>query len=142
MQFYFRMINSCDIIIHEVHNKKSLMDNETSLYDIFLNEEYILNRIDIRVIFIMLYTIVFVFCFLGKWSSWSRSLGLSLEFQNIVIDAMMKLICINCVQCILSQLLTKWKNTNIGKSIKTILQSKFQFISIINIRVHETSMLK
>ncbi|XP_043514690.1 trissin receptor [Frieseomelitta varia] len=61
------MIDSRDVVvIHEIHGKRSSMDNETSLRDISLNEEYILDRTDIRLIFITLYTIVFVFCFLGN----------------------------------------------------------------------------
>lgn len=61
------MIDSRDAVIHEaVYDRKSSMDNETSLHDISVNEEYILDRTDIRIIFITLYTIVFVSCFLGK----------------------------------------------------------------------------
>ncbi|KAK1123860.1 hypothetical protein K0M31_008546 [Melipona bicolor] len=61
------MIDSRDaVIVHEIHDKKSSMDNETSLHDVSPNEEYILDRTDIKAIFITLYTIVFVSCFLGN----------------------------------------------------------------------------
>ncbi|KOX74575.1 Neuropeptide FF receptor 1 [Melipona quadrifasciata] len=62
-----RMIDSRDaVIVRDIHDKKSSMDNETSLRDTSLNEEYILDRTDIKAIFITLYTIVFVSCFLGN----------------------------------------------------------------------------
>lgn len=76
------MIDNRDAVFRKIRDKKSLMDNETSLHDISLNEEYILDRTDVRVIFITLYSIVFVFCFIGKWSSRSRSIKLPIECQN------------------------------------------------------------
>lgn len=143
MQFYFRMINSCDIIIHEVHNKKSLMDNETSLYDISLNEEYILDRIDIRVIFIMFYTIVFCF------SVFSVSDHFNLDHldYHLNLKILWSVQWWNWFVSIVSNVffLNFWQNKKREyrcKSIKTVLQLKFQFIFIINIRVHETSLLK
>lgn len=76
------MIDNRDAVFRKIRDKKSLMDNETSLHDISLNEEYILDRTDVRVIFITLYSIVFVFCFIGKWSSRSKSIKLPIECQN------------------------------------------------------------
>ncbi|XP_060829846.1 trissin receptor-like isoform X1 [Bombus pascuorum] len=66
VQSRFRMIDNRDAVFRKIRDKKSLMDNETSLHDISLNEEYILDRTDVRVIFITLYSIVFVFCFIGN----------------------------------------------------------------------------
>ncbi|CAD1472395.1 unnamed protein product [Heterotrigona itama] len=60
------MIDNRDAVIHEIHDKKGLMENDSSLHDISANEEYILDRADIRIIFITLYTVVFVSCFLGN----------------------------------------------------------------------------
>ncbi|XP_017764523.1 PREDICTED: gastrin/cholecystokinin type B receptor-like [Eufriesea mexicana] len=60
------MIDNREAVVREIHNKRSLMANETFLHDLSLNEEYILDRTDIKVIFITLYTIVFISCFLGN----------------------------------------------------------------------------
>ncbi|KYN37879.1 hypothetical protein ALC56_08078 [Trachymyrmex septentrionalis] len=42
------------------------MNNETLLYNVSFNEDYIFDRTDVKVIFITLYTIVFVCCFFGE----------------------------------------------------------------------------
>ncbi|CAK9803371.1 Trissin receptor [Anthophora quadrimaculata] len=51
-----------------IHVNESSMGNETLSYshNVSLNEEYIFDRTDIKVIFITLYTVVFVSCFLGN----------------------------------------------------------------------------
>jgi len=51
---------------YEIGNNESYMNNETLLYNVSLNEDYIFDRTDVKVIFITLYTIVFVCCFFGK----------------------------------------------------------------------------
>lgn len=62
------MIDSREAVVREIRDKNRLMENETLSEDLSLTEEYILDRTDVKVIFITLYTIVFISCFLGKWS--------------------------------------------------------------------------
>ncbi|KAG7212726.1 hypothetical protein KM043_012993 [Ampulex compressa] len=60
-----RMIGNGEAIGHDVNNE-TLFDNESLLYNVSVNEEYIFDRTDVKVIFITLYTIVFVCCFFGN----------------------------------------------------------------------------
>ncbi|KAG5347052.1 QRFPR protein, partial [Acromyrmex charruanus] len=53
-------------ILYEISNNESYMNNETLLYNVSFNEDYIFDRTDVKVIFITLYTIVFVCCFFGN----------------------------------------------------------------------------
>ncbi|XP_012538419.1 trissin receptor isoform X2 [Monomorium pharaonis] len=53
------------MIPYEISNE-SYINNETLLYNVSLNEDYIFDRTDMKVIFITLYTIVFVCCFFGN----------------------------------------------------------------------------
>ncbi|KAG5307983.1 NPFF1 protein, partial [Acromyrmex insinuator] len=53
-------------IPYEISNNESYMNNETLLYNVSFNEDYIFDRTDVKVIFITLYTIVFVCCFFGN----------------------------------------------------------------------------
>ena len=132
------MIDSRDVvIIHEIHDKRSSMDNESSLRDISsLNEEYILDRTDIRLIFITLYTIVFVSCFLGKPSSRSRSIELSLksprQFRPYSCHALWSLPSIIDKK--------ERKAANIVQSNKTCSRVKvFKFIYNVNTNACHTS---
>ncbi|XP_076167484.1 trissin receptor-like isoform X1 [Ptiloglossa arizonensis] len=61
-----RMIDDRDAIVYEIHDNESSVDNETFLYNISSNEDYIFDRTGVKVIFITLYTIVFVSCFFGN----------------------------------------------------------------------------
>ncbi|XP_039303021.1 trissin receptor isoform X2 [Solenopsis invicta] len=54
------------MVPYEISNNESYINNETLLYNVSLNEDYIFDRTDVKVIFITLYTIVFVCCFFGN----------------------------------------------------------------------------
>ncbi|XP_043262816.1 trissin receptor [Colletes gigas] len=60
------MIDDREAIVYDTYDNKSFVDNETFLYNISSNEDYIFDRTGVKVIFITLYTIVFVSCFFGN----------------------------------------------------------------------------
>ncbi|XP_011881296.1 PREDICTED: allatostatin-A receptor-like isoform X2 [Vollenhovia emeryi] len=64
--YHRRTLNDRNIIPYEISNNESYMNNETLLYNVSLSEDYIFDRTDVKVIFITLYTIVFVCCFFGN----------------------------------------------------------------------------
>ncbi|XP_033327575.2 trissin receptor-like [Megalopta genalis] len=61
-----RMIEHRDAILYEIRSNESFIRNETLLQNVSLIEDYIFDRTDVRVIFITLYTVVFVCCFFGN----------------------------------------------------------------------------
>ncbi|XP_077278037.1 trissin receptor-like isoform X2 [Temnothorax americanus] len=61
-----RTLNDRNMIPYEISNNESYTNNETLLYNVSLSEDYIFDRTDVKVIFITLYTIVFVCCFFGN----------------------------------------------------------------------------
>ncbi|XP_076300237.1 trissin receptor-like [Lasioglossum baleicum] len=61
-----RMIEHRDAILYEVRSNESFIRNETLQQNVSLIEDYIFDRTDVRVIFITLYTVVFVCCFFGN----------------------------------------------------------------------------
>ncbi|XP_078042071.1 trissin receptor-like [Augochlora pura] len=61
-----RMIEHRDAILYEIRSNESFIRNETLLQNISLIEDYIFDRTDVRVIFITLYTVVFVCCIFGN----------------------------------------------------------------------------
>lgn len=70
-----RLFNDRNTIAYEISNNETYLNNETLLYNVSLNEDYIFDRTDVKVIFITLYTIVFVCCFFGEWALLCLSKG-------------------------------------------------------------------
>nr|XP_031830179.1 trissin receptor-like [Nomia melanderi] len=60
------MIEHRDAILYEIRGNESFIRNETLLQNVSLIEDYIFDRTDVKVIFITLYTVVFVCCFFGN----------------------------------------------------------------------------
>ncbi|KAL0105634.1 hypothetical protein PUN28_015849 [Cardiocondyla obscurior] len=61
-----RTLGDRNVIPYEINNNESYMNNETLFHNVSLSEDYIFDRTDVKVIFITLYTIVFVCCFFGN----------------------------------------------------------------------------
>ncbi|XP_032676549.1 trissin receptor [Odontomachus brunneus] len=61
-----KLFNDRNTIAYEINNNETYLNNETLHYNVSLNEDYIFDRTDVKVIFITLYTIVFVCCFFGN----------------------------------------------------------------------------
>ncbi|XP_029049630.1 trissin receptor [Osmia bicornis bicornis] len=53
-------------VMYEIPGNETVEGNETLPSNVSLNEEYIFDRTDVKVIFITLYSIVFVCCFFGN----------------------------------------------------------------------------
>lgn len=64
--FCYRLLGDRDVAVaYEISHNETYLNNKTLLYNISTNEDYIFDRTDVKVIFITLYTIVFVCCFFG-----------------------------------------------------------------------------
>lgn len=61
-----RLLGDRNAVSYEINNNETYLSNETLLYNGSLTEDYIFDRTDVKVIFITLYTVVFVCCFFGK----------------------------------------------------------------------------
>ncbi|XP_029178691.1 trissin receptor-like [Nylanderia fulva] len=61
-----KLLSDRNAVTYEINNNETDLNNETLLYNVSLNEDYIFDRTDVKVIFITLYTIVFVCCFFGN----------------------------------------------------------------------------
>ncbi|XP_072761496.1 uncharacterized protein [Anoplolepis gracilipes] len=59
-------LSDWNTVTYEIGNNETYLNNETLLYNVSLNEDYIFDRTDVKVIFITLYTIVFVCCFFAS----------------------------------------------------------------------------